>query len=173
MSKLLITIVTITLLSVNTNAQKAVFGVKAGLNFSKFGADVDRDGRTSLFIGAVADIAINDKIHIQPELMFSGEGSEDLEANFIRAFGIGKYYVADGFSLESGPYIGIRISGDELVENNTKSFDFGLSFGVGYEIEDLGLFFNTRFNLGIANLGEGNLDTNLGTFQMGVGYKFY
>lgn len=171
MRKLLITIVAIALFSVNTNAQKAVFGVKTGLNISKFGGDVERDGRASLFVGGVVDIAITDKTHIQPELMFSAEGSDGLKANFIRAIGVVKYYVAEGFSLQGGPQIGIRVSGD--FKDEIKSFDFGLALGVGYEIEDIGLFFSTRYNLGVANLADGNFDTNLGTFQIGVGYKFY
>ncbi len=154
--------------------QEAVFGVKAGVNFSKFGKDVDLDGRTGLFIGGFADITLsNEQFHIQPEVLYSTEGSEDTEANFIRILGIGKYYPIEGLSLEAGPQFGIRVSAEDTVEDNTKSFDFGLSFGMGYEVEDIGLVFNARYNAGIANLGKDDLDTNMGTFQLGVGYKFY
>ncbi|SHJ68746.1 outer membrane beta-barrel protein [Aquimarina spongiae] len=156
------------------NAQEVVFGVKAGVNFSKFGKDADADGRTSLFIGGLADFTINEQFHIQPELLYSSEGSEDIEANFIRVLGIGKYYPVEGFSLEAGPQFGIRVSADNAIEDTTKSFDFGLSFGAGYELTDIGLLFNLRYNAGIANLSDvDGFDTNLGTFQLGVGYKFY
>ncbi|WP_282088403.1 outer membrane beta-barrel protein [Aquimarina algiphila] len=159
----------------SVHAQKdVVFGIKAGLNFSKFGKDVDADGRTSLFIGGLADITLdNEQFHIQPEILYSSEGSEDLEANFIRVLGVGKYYPMDELSLEAGPQFGFLISGDEAVEDNAKSFDYGLTFGVGYELSDIGLLFNLRYNVGIANLGENDVDTNMSSFQLGVGYKFY
>lgn len=155
-------------------AQEPVFGVKAGLNFSKFGQDVDADGRTSFFVGGIVELpTANEKLKIQGEAQFSAEGSEDLEANFIRLIGVGKYYVADGFSLQAGPQLGIRVSGDEAVEEGTKSFDFGLALGVGYELPDVPVFFEARYNLGLANLADSDtFDTNLGTFQLGVGYKF-
>lgn len=161
----------------STNAQDVVFGVKAGLNFSKFGGDFTLDGRTSAFIGGLADISITERVHIQPELIYSSEGSEDAEANFLRAFGIAKYYATEGLSLEAGPHLGIRLSGANFIEDVTKSFDFGLSFGLGYELTNIGLLFNARYNAGIANLEDSDtdfidFDTTLGTFQLGVGYKF-
>lgn len=174
MKKTVVLLVVMFLMATSLQAQDdIVFGVKAGLNFSKFGQDVDVDGRTSFHIGGFADIPIDEKLHIQPELLFSGEGSEDLEANFLRAIGVAKYYVADGFSLEGGPQFGVRISADEVIEDATKSFDFGLALGVGYELADIGLLFGLRYNLGIANLADSDaFDTNLGTFQLSVGYKF-
>jgi len=159
--------------SFSIQAQETTFGVKAGLNFSKFGQDIDVDGRTSFHIGGIADIPIKEKLHIQPEVLFSAEGSENLEANFIRLIGVAKYFAADSFPLEGGPQLGLRISADENVEDATKSFDFGLALGVGYELADIPLFFNLRYNLGIANLSDSDFfDTNLGTFQISVGYKF-
>jgi len=155
------------------HAQETTFGIKAGLNFSKFGQDVDIDGRTGFHIGGIADIPINETLHIQPEVQFSAEGSENLEANFLRLIGVAKYFVADGLSLEGGPQFGVRISADSDVEDATKSFDFGLALGAGYELADIPLFFNLRYNLGIANLADSDgFDTNLGTVQLSVGYKF-
>jgi len=174
MKKSILVVIALAISSLSIQAQEATFGIKAGLNFSKFGQDVDVDGRTGFHIGGIADIPIKEKLHIQPEVQFSAEGSEDIEANFMRLIGVAKYFVAEGFSLEGGPQIGIRVSADEAVENSTKSFDYGLALGLGYELADIPMFFNLRYNLGIANLADSdfNFDTNLGTFQLSVGYKF-
>lgn len=159
--------------SISVHAQDTVFGVKAGLNFSKFGQDVDVDGRTSFFVGGFADIPLSDVFHVQPEVQYSAEGSEDLEANFIRLIGAAKYYPTEGLSLQAGPQFGIRVSADSVIEDATKSFDFGLVLGSEYEVQDIGLVISARYNLGIANLADSNgFDTNLGTFQLGVGYRF-
>lgn len=158
---------------VSMQAQETTFGIKTGLNFSKFGQDADADGRTSFHVGGIVDIPINETFHIQPEVLYSGEGSEDLEANFVRILGVAKYFVADGFSLEGGPQFGIRVSADRGIEDAIKSFDFGVALGGGYELADIPLFFNARYNLGIANISDiDGFDTNLGTFQLSVGYKF-
>ncbi len=173
MKKLLITAVVALSLTISIYSQDPVFGVKAGLNFSKFGQDADADGRTSFFVGGIADFEISDVLHIQPEAQFSAEGSEDAEANFLRLIGVAKYYAAEGFSLQGGPQIGIRVSADNSVEDTTNGFDFGLALGAGYELPDIPVFFDLRYNLGIANLSDvDSFDTNLGTFQLGVGYKF-
>lgn len=174
MRKLLVTLIFVAGVSLATNAQDVVFGVKAGINFSKFGQDADADGRTGFFFGGIADFTLSDdRFHIQPEALFSMEGSEDLEASFLRLLGIGKYEVAEGFTLQAGPQIGIRISADDDIEDATKSFDFGVAIGVGYELPDIPLFFDARFNAGLANLSDvEGFDTNLATFQLGIGYKF-
>ncbi len=162
------------LLSLTGFAQSDIrFGAKAGVNFSKFGGDVVLDGRTSFHIGGLVDIPLNEQFHIQPELLYSGEGSEDANANFIRIIGVAKYYVLEGFSLEAGPQFGLRISEDDQVDASTKGFDFGLALGSAYELTDIGIFFGVRYNIGIANLADNEtFDTNLGTFQVSVGYMF-
>ncbi|WP_026755660.1 porin family protein [Sediminibacter sp. Hel_I_10] len=169
----IVLVTTVLFMSLMSQAQDVRFGAKAGVNFSKFGGDVIADGRTSFHIGALADIPISETFHVQPELLYSGEGSEDLNANFIRIIGVAKYYVLEGFSLEAGPQFGIRVSADEVVDANTKGFDFGLALGGGYELPDIGLLFGLRYHIGIANLASNEtFDTNLGTFQVSIGYMF-
>ncbi len=174
MKKVNVLVITVFLLSVMGFAQNDIrFGIKSGVNFSKFGGDATLDGRTSLHVGVLADIPISNDFHIQPELQYSGEGSEDANANYIRALGVAKYYVVEGFSLEGGPQLGFRISEDEGVDIAAKGFDFGLALGGGYELADIGILFGIRYNIGIANLGKpDNFDTSLGTLQISVGYMF-
>ncbi|GAA0872743.1 hypothetical protein GCM10009117_18900 [Gangjinia marincola] len=70
----------------------------------------------------------NEQVHIQPEVLYFAEGSEDTEANFIRVLGLAKLCPAERLSIEAGPQFRIRVSAESAVEDSTKSFDYGLSF---------------------------------------------
>ena len=145
------------------------FGIKAGVNFSKFGSHVELDGRTSFHIGGLVDIPLNEQYHIQPELLFFGEGSEDANANLIRAAGVAKFFVLESFSLEGSPQFGLRVSEDDQVDRLTKGFDFGLVLGSAYELQDIGIFFSASYNFGLANLADNEtFNTNVGTFQLSI-----
>ena len=55
---------------------KVAFGVKVGLNLATFIGDVkDASAVTSFHSGAVAEIMLNDKFGVQPELLYSGQGT--------------------------------------------------------------------------------------------------
>ncbi|GGD29742.1 porin family protein [Flavobacterium orientale] len=159
------------------NAQDVTFGVKAGANFSNFTGDFDTDGRTGFYIGGLADFAISEKFHVQPELLYSMEGGDtdgfDAGVNYLRVPIMAKYYVAEGFSLQAGPSVAFKIGTvEEEFDEAVKSIDFGLGLGAGYELSG-GLFFDLRYNLGLANIsdieGADAKNTNL---QVGLGYRF-
>ena len=156
----------------NVNAQDVVFGAKAGVNFSNFGGDADTDGTTSFYVGGLADFTVSEKFHVQPELLYSDEGAEDLSVSFLRVPIMAKYYVADGISLQAGPQFGFKIGADDAIDDAIKSFDLGLGLGAGYELEG-GLFFDARYNLGLTSLSEDDdFDITTGSFQIGLGYRF-
>ena len=98
----------------SANAQEVNFGAKAGVNMATItGDDVDdTKSKTSFHIGAVAEIAISDKFSVQPELLYSAqgtkadEGDEELKIDYINLPIIAKYYVAEGFSIEAGHQVG-------------------------------------------------------------------
>ena len=108
----------------NVNAQEVKFGAKAGVNFATITGDETSgvDSRTAFHIGGVAEIVISEKFSFQPELMYSGQGakesyseegySEDYtyKLDYLNVPLMAKFYVAEGFSLEAGPQIGLGIS---------------------------------------------------------------
>lgn len=155
------------------NAQDIKFGVKAGANFSNFTGDFDaEDGRTGFYVGGVADFTVSEKFHVQPELLYSMEGAKDAEMDFLRIPIMAKYYVMDGLNLQAGPVLGFKIGAEELVDEATKSLDYGLGFGAAYELEK-GLFFDARYNLGLANISDiDGVDGGVSTIQIGLGYRF-
>ncbi|MEZ4837888.1 porin family protein [Flavobacterium sp.] len=154
------------------NAQDTKFGVKAGANFSNFTGDADLDGRTGFYVGGLVDISITEKFHVQPELLYSMEGADDAELDLIRIPIMAKYYVMDGLNLQAGPVLGFKIGAEDFVDEATKSLDYGLGFGAGYELP-MGLFFDARYNLGLANISDSDgFDLGTSAFQIGLGYKF-
>ena len=127
------------------------FGAKAGVNFSDItGPDVDSfTGRTAFHVGVVAEIMVSDMFAVQPELLYSAQGSdyeEDFEGetfsgeaqiDYLNIPMMAKYYVGEGgFSVEPGPQVGILMSAkfkeegfEEDIKDDLKSIYFCVKFG--------------------------------------------
>lgn len=97
-----------------------------------------------MHIGGFVEIKISDKFVIQPEVLYSGQGSDSDEGSFnltyINVPLMAKYYVADKFNLEAGPQIGFLTSAKIKMDGNSidskrlfNSTDFGINFGAGYD----------------------------------------
>ncbi len=183
------------------NAQEVKFGVKLGLNNPKISGDFAELGQTTKIgfnLGGFAEIGISDKLFIQPELLFSTQGTNIKESEFLEKTKwnlnylniplMAKYYVVDKLSIEAGPQFGFLLSAkvkytdseyDESVsldvKEGFKSIDFGFNIGGGYDFTDnfsLGL----RYNFGLSNivkseLGEG-ADAKNSVLALSAMYKF-
>ena len=172
------------------------FGAKAGANFSDItGPDVDSfKGKTSFHVGGVAEIPVSDDFAVQPELIYSEQGSDyeeesfegTVSVNYLNIPVMAKFQVAEGLSVEAGPQIGFLLSAkDEYtysggseemdIKNDLKGTDFGINLGLGYELDN-GLNFNARYNLGLSNANDGDFDGGAeyknGVFQIGIGFFF-
>jgi opacity protein-like surface antigen len=182
------------------NAQKAEFGVKAGVNiasqkFSGVGAP-SPSAVTAFQVGAFLEVKISDKFSIQPELLYSLQGSSfdfksgtidtknTLKLAYINIPVMFKYYAAEKFSLEAGPQIGFLTSAEIVTEamgqsvtqdikSSFKSVDFGLNIGAGYDFTEK-ISAGVRYNLGLTNIGknDGSGDSiKNNVFSITVGYK--
>ncbi|ESU22928.1 hypothetical protein FEDK69T_17070 [Flavobacterium enshiense DK69] len=156
------------------------FGVKGGVQFTNFNADFDTDGKTGFYVGGLADFTVSEKFHVQPELLFSAEGAEttdgfDLGISYLRVPVMAKYYVMEGLNIQAGPEVAFKVAtAEDIVDDFTKSVDFGLGFGAGYEMTN-GLMFDARYNLGLSDINDvdGDPDSIKNTgFQIGLGYRF-
>ncbi|QLE00464.1 PorT family protein [Galbibacter sp. BG1] len=191
MKKLFLTALALTAFAISANAQDFKIGAKAGLNIAHLrGDDAEEFGsRTSFVAGAVAQFPISEKFSFQPELLYSAqgakEGNETLKFDYLNVPLMGKYYVADGFSIQAGPQVGFLLSakakGEEGdvsaeidVKDELKNLDFGLNFGLGYEFQN-GLFIDGRYNLGLSNIVEDDdvEEVYNGVFQFTLGYFFF
>jgi hypothetical protein len=169
-----------------SNAQKKVtFGAKAGSNLATFTGDFEEnDMKVGFHVGGLAEISINDKFSVQPELLFSTQGTQfssddKINLSYINLPVIAKYYATDGLSIEAGPQVGFLVNAEQEVEgessdfDNTNDIDFGLNFGLGYKL-DSGINFSARYNLGLSNIidTDSNFEAKNSVFQFSVGYFF-
>ncbi|CAH0336514.1 hypothetical protein FVB9288_02219 [Flavobacterium sp. CECT 9288] len=185
------------------NAQETKFGVKGGLNLANISGDVeDNSSKIGFNVGGFVEIKVSDKFSVQPELLFSTQGTKFEESgsgfsaevkynlSYLNIPVMAKYYAADKFSLEFGPQIGfltsakadftatesgVTESGKEDVKDDFESIDFGLNFGAGYDLTEK-LSLGLRYNLGLSNIGkfEAGDDSKLNNsvLSLSFGYKF-
>jgi opacity protein-like surface antigen len=173
-------------------------------NFSGDTGGIDFKSRIGFNVGAFAAIKLSEKITLQPEILYSTQGAKavnvsqfydgalytgDVKFNlsYINVPVMIKYYVADKFNLEAGPQIGFLTSAktstkldgfnqtvDDDIKDSFESVDFGLNFGVGYDITEK-VSVGIRYNLGLSNIfktveGDDSKTQN-SVFSLSVGYK--
>lgn len=162
-------------------------GAKAGLNISTLSNMDDSKSKAGFHVGALAEIFINEKFSVQPEILYSSQGVKGNEGfkftlDYINVPIMAKYYVIDGLSIQAGPQIGFNVKADmdtkemgikisKDVKDNVNTVDFGLNFGAGYELP-MGLFADVRYNLGLNKVNKEGESSKNGVFQLSVGYKF-
>lgn len=171
--------------SFSMKGQNVDFGLKAGLNIANItGGEIDRNNVFDIHFGVFADFEIFEKFSIQPELLYSKQGSEVnngdvIKLDYLAIPFMAKYYLSKNVSVEAGPQMSFLINDELKYENATgsgaidldaSSFDFGLNFGFGYNISSH-LLVQARYNLGITTIGE-NPDIKNSVFQLSLGYKF-
>ena len=169
------------------NAQEVKFGAKAALNLSNVTGDVeDNSMKVGFQIGGLVEIKISDKFAVQPELVYSaqgtkydGDGNPKLNLDYLNIPVMAKFYVAEGFSLEAGPQVGFLMSakvktdaGDADFKDFVNSTDFGVNFGAGYDVtENINL--GVRYSLGLSNINkEGDDSIKNSNIALAFAYKF-
>jgi hypothetical protein len=166
------------------NAQDVKLGVKIGMNVSSVNGNLDNlDPKTGFVLGATAEVSLSEKFSIQPELLYSQQGAKSrgnfiYDLNYITLPVMAKYYITEGFSVEAGPQFSFLVK-DELISDNSNSasantnaenFDLSANLGLGFKFDN-GIFFQTRYNLGLISITE-NPDVKNGVFQMTLGFQF-
>jgi opacity protein-like surface antigen len=183
------------------NAQEIKYGLKGGLNVAKLtGVEEGFDARGGFHIGGLVEFKVNEKFFIQPELLFSQQGTKgkipgvygsqvfELETtakyDYLNVSIMAKFYVANDFSLLAGPQMGFLVSAKQKgeaaglalekdVKDQYNKVDFGVNFGVGYDFTK-NIFAEARYNLGFTDIEK---ETDAGdvknrVIQISVGYKF-
>ena len=192
MKKITLTLLGLVAFSTSALAQQEVkFGPKAGVNFANIGGK-DAENNKMLIgfhVGAFAEIKFNDQFALQPEVVYSAQGSkgevsetvmgvtfsaeEELKVNYINVPIMAKYYFTDNFAVEAGPYVGFLMSanskGSANVAGVISEFDEdvkdelnSIDFGVGFCASfnlDSGFFIGARVNLGLTKMGKEYSDT--------------
>ncbi|MBW1295160.1 porin family protein [Aquimarina litoralis] len=155
-----------------SNAQSLKLGIKGGINLSTINGDnvpSNLDARTGYHIGVAAQIGLPGKFAIQPELLYSAQGADDLDIDYVNIPILVKYKFLKFLSFEAGPQFGVLVNDDYADAIETKNFDVSAAAGAGVEF---GKFFaQARYNFGITDVVD-NSDVRNGTFQLSVGYYF-
>jgi hypothetical protein len=174
-----ILIILILLVSISVNAQTTEinFGLKSGINMSKYTPDVyvgnsrivEYQGKIGFYIGGYSNIKISEKFRIQPELLFSNQGTkrvfEDISVSDSNGIPIGvsdieetinesvislpiilQYFINNKFNLEGGIQLGYVINRKQ----ETTKDPFGLNQGNNYQNNNTNYDkFDFGFNLGL------------------------
>lgn len=195
MKKLLFITAVVILSFTTAQSQELRLGAKLGLNVASLGGDSYGVGslgsRTSFHIGGLAEIPLMGKFALQPEILYSSEGSDwsfgsaedNLKLDYIRVPVLAKYYIIEGLSAEAGPVFGVLVGAksdeDDDIKDNYKTFDAAFGIGATYRL-NMGVFFSLRYNKGLLNVNEKYEENGVtydyknqsNVFQVSAGYSF-
>lgn len=171
------------------------FGIKAGATFTKFSGDdakmqnLSPKFRTGFAGGGFANIGLTEALSLQPEVLYSMEGTmykqsgnkAIFKTDYINVPVLVQYNHESGFYAETGPQVGFLISaklsdGDNSIsaKEGFNKINFSWGLGAGYKLSN-GLGIGARYNFGIANIakseeGEPSANVKLGGFHVGLSY---
>lgn len=170
--------------SITLHAQMLKFGIKAGVNFANYtGGNIDGfdfNGVTSFHGGAMIEFKIFNRFSIQPEVLYSTQGSElkgfgdqiKNELGYISVPVVANIYLLkDRLSLQAGPQFSFLVSErNEVDTGDANSFDFGLAGGLQLKLTE-NLLLQGRY---VAGLTEAKKDADVknSLIQLSLGYLF-
>jgi hypothetical protein len=173
MKKLFLLAIAVIGFSISSNAQDVKLGFKGGVNFATLnGDDVNDnlDGRTGYHIGAVVQLGLSDMFALQPELIYSAQGVEDTDIDYLNLPVLVKFKFAKLFSVEAGPQFGFTVNDNFDGGTDPESFDLSAAVGAGVEF---GSFFGQlRYNIGFTDIVD-NVEAKNSVFQVSVGYYIF
>lgn len=178
---------------------KSSFGLKAGVNLSTItkgqsNIDFSPGMNTGFHVGAVVNLHFGYQnegspvgtglFGIQPELLYSMQGfavdGDKVNFSYISLPVMAKFYVAQGFNIEVGPYFSYLISaspgstvisGTQIDISGLKDgLDVGAGVGLGYETKT-GLTVGARYNIGFLEMDK-NLQWKNSVIAISVGWLF-
>jgi len=177
-------------IATKSQSVKTHFGVKGGWNLANLQSpNTDYDSKSGAHLGLLAHIHVADHFAVQPEVMYSNQGTEYSNAgvryrtnlSYINVPVLAQYMTGSGFRLQTGPQIGFLLDAKSKnqqteaktdVENNFKSTDLSWAFGASY-LTNSGFGVDARYNLGLSNINETNATTVKNrVLQLGVFYQF-
>ncbi|MDY0780479.1 porin family protein [Tenacibaculum sp. IB213877] len=153
------------------------FGIKGGLNLSdltnfekSFEEEVESESiRTSFHVGIFNEFKVSDHFSIQPEVLYSSQGVNNesdgidgkVQLDYINVPVMLKFYLTEGFYLESGPQIGFLVNDDievgNIIFNDDDTFnsvDYSMNLGLGFKLGEK-VFLNARYGFGLNGVFDG------------------
>ncbi|SMO58508.1 Outer membrane protein beta-barrel domain-containing protein [Saccharicrinis carchari] len=188
-------------------AQESSVGVKGGVNLSTLSIDDnnDKNMKIGFNVGVYNKISLTESFAIQPELLYSrqgikveydgvADGETKFNLNYINVPVKLVFNLSEDFEFQLGPYVGYLInanlktdadifgefevnSEDDVDRKNFKSLDYGLTAGLGFDLDPLIIGLN--YNLGLCQVAKDDEfsydmlgDAKNRVIQISVGLKF-
>lgn len=190
MKHILFTAISILLLMGAVQAQHIYIGIKGGFNTYTILGDNNSgyNPRLSYNAGLLGHIHINPSFAIQPEVVYSGQGTTYktggvdnlLKLDYVNIPLNFQYMYDNGFRLQAGPQLGILTRAnleagniDTDVKANYKGTDIGVTMGMSYVKPSTGFGVDIRYNHGLTNINstDSNSSYNRGV-QLTLFYLF-
>lgn len=154
------------------NAQSIKLGGKIGANFSDLESVTPTGGnKTGFHIGGLLELRVLDNLALQPELLYSTQGSKDLKLDYLSLPLLLKFYmVSDTFSFELGPQFSMLINDNAPKSFDSKTADLATVFGLGYNLTD-NIFIQGRYIYGVTEISKNAAIKNR-VIQFSVGVRF-
>lgn len=171
--KKLFFIASILFLGITTaTAQSIKLGGKIGVNFSDLeSVNATGGNKTGFHVGGLLELRVLDNLALQPELLYSTQGSKNLKLEYLSVPVLLKFYmVSDTFSFELGPQFSVLINDDAPKTFDSKTADLATVFGLGYNLTDT-IFVQGRYVYGVSEISK-NPDFKNRVIQFSVGLRF-
>lgn len=164
-------IIAFIIVSSKVNAQGIGVGIKIGANFANQSikdlgqniTDLDTKGRTGFHGGAYVVFAFSEKWAVQPEFLYSTQGSEIpdfddvLNMDYLSIPILLRWKPIKLLSIEAGPQFSALLAAEDIdgesIKEDFKNSDFGLSVGATLHLP-LGFNVGARYTWGFTNVAE-------------------
>jgi hypothetical protein len=187
MKKAFLSLAVVVIATLSANAQ-VQYGAKGGLNIATLtgAGSGGSSSKVGVHVGGLASIEVSSLFHIQPEIVFSTQGTKgsagSLNFDYLNIPVLAKYTVAKGLDIEAGPQFGFLLSAkfkdnagnSSNVSSSVKSVDLGLGVGASYSF-DKNLGADLRYNIGLSDINNpSNSSSSLhnSVVQIGIFYLF-
>ncbi len=184
MKKILVLVFVMSSVVTAYSQAQVALGLKAGVNLSK--VDEDASDNITAFNGGAFVLVKIANIGIQPEILFSQQGSkfsdvdyDELKTSYVLVPIMVKFYLVAGLNIQVGPQFGFltaaEMDGEDIKSNVDKS-DLSANLGLGWDLP-FGLTVDARYNLGLKDVNfdwdgaEGSFKSRV--IQLSVGYKIF
>lgn len=158
-----ITLLSALFISSNLHAQGVGVGIRAGVNFANQSiGDISQDSKTGFLGGAYVILAFSEKWAIQPEILYSAQGSELSDIGGVNDFSylsipvLLRWKPINVLSIEAGPQFSQLLDATNdggSVKEQFKNSDFGLVVGATIHLP-LGLNAGVRYVWGFTNVSD-------------------
>lgn len=165
------------------------FGIQVGAGLTGFNGDdaKDIDASIGLAVGGTMVMPLGSGLAFNPQVMFAYRTSSvdlDLYTMYINETALEvpllvRYNVTPAFFLQGGPQLGLVLSSEVEVEDETEDvtdertkFEYGLAVGAGFQITE-NWAVDVKYNYGINNSDkDGDGDVTPYQLMLGGSYLF-